>query len=618
MNSKDIIFIEKADMASIYKTADISNLAQIAYYHFMNCEDEVLYILNDKNLSGVFSIGDLERFYNTDSDQIEINSQYVYVNRENCEEAEGYFKNSITINEIPVVTKDKELLGVMKKNKAGKLRQKQRDSLRFARANQWHRKEIERFINHTKAKVMLYTYSNELIMSHWDDDTVQVLKKRRGNSDSDWMGLSDDEWVNFWQDEYEDGLIGRMRVEAEECNIILKDGKAVFGDKKGEFYSCEGGYRVTRNNPPDADRKIVIYGPCIVFGAYCKDDQTIAYYLQDYLNEQGYSEWRVINRGLCGPEDCYNQMFMERFSENDIVILLGESERIPNRLMTKVVLYKDLSPIFMNIPLLINNIVDSPMHCNYIVNHKIAKEISGDICSTGVVDGTRQVHSPKEIQEYYISWSMHEYFEEYFKKYELSRASDNISVGAIVMNCNPFTKGHRFLIEQAIEQVDKLYIFVVEEDSSYFKFSDRFAMVKEGISDLQNIYVIPSGKYIISKDTFAQYFNKEQVTLVDSMDYDVYIFGEVVAAKLGIRYRFVGEEPLDRVTQKYNESLKRILPNFGVTVIEIPRCMCDVGRKEEIVSASFVREALQKKDINTLKKLCSESTMKYMIENEMI
>lgn len=64
--------------------------------------------------------------------------------------------------------------------------------------------------------------------------------------------------------------------------------------------------------------------------------------------------------------------------------------------------------------------------------------------------------------------------------------------------------------------------------------------------------------------------------------------------------------------------MKRILPNFGVTVIEIPRCMCDVGGKEEIVSASFVREALQKKDMNTLKKLCSESTMKYMTENEMI
>ena len=46
--------------------------------------------------------------------------------------------------------------------------------------------------------------------------------------------------------------------------------------------------------------------------------------------------------------------------------------------------------------------------------------------------------------------------------------------------------------------------------------------------------------------------------------------------------------------------------------------MCDVGGKEEIVSASFVREALQKKDMNTLKKLCSESTMKYMTENEMI
>ena len=35
------------------------------------------------------------------------------------------------------------------------------------------------------------------------------------------------------------------------------------------------------------------------------------------------------------------------------------------------------------------------------------------------------------------------------------------TVGAIVMNCNPFTMGHRYLIETAASQVDRLYVFVL-------------------------------------------------------------------------------------------------------------------------------------------------------------
>lgn len=76
------------------------------------------------------------------------------------------------------------------------------------------------------------------------------------------------------------------------------------------------------------------------------------------------------------------------------------------------------------------------------------------------------------------------------------------------MNCNPFTLGHRYLIEEACSQVDILYVFVVEEDKSYFKFEDRIEMVRQGTKDLKQVQVLPSGKYIISKETFAQYFKK--------------------------------------------------------------------------------------------------------------
>ena len=51
-------------------------------------------------------------------------------------------------------------------------------------------------------------------------------------------------------------------------------------------------------------------------------------------------------------------------------------------------------------------------------------------------------------------------------------------VGCIVMNCNPFTSGHRYLIEYALKNVDYLFIFVVEEDQSVFLFMTDFRWLK--------------------------------------------------------------------------------------------------------------------------------------------
>ena len=84
-------------------------------------------------------------------------------------------------------------------------------------------------------------------------------------------------------------------------------------------------------------------------------------------------------------------------------------------------------------------------------------------------------------------------------------------VGAIVMNCNPFTLGHRYLIETCAEKCDMLIVFVVQEDKSYFPFEDRLRLVQEGCSDLENVCVTGSGKFILSSLTFSEYFNKAQL-----------------------------------------------------------------------------------------------------------
>ena len=45
-------------------------------------------------------------------------------------------------------------------------------------------------------------------------------------------------------------------------------------------------------------------------------------------------------------------------------------------------------------------------------------------------------------------------------------------VGAIVMNANPFTKGHRYLIEKAAAECGFVYVFVLSEDKSVFSSKD--------------------------------------------------------------------------------------------------------------------------------------------------
>lgn len=97
------------------------------------------------------------------------------------------------------------------------------------------------------------------------------------------------------------------------------------------------------------------------------------------------------------------------------------------------------------------------------------------------------------------------------------------------------------------------------------------------------------------------------------MDYDVRIFGEVVAKELGISVRFVGEEPFDKVTRKYNETMKSILPEYGIEVVEIPRATVDGG---QTISASAVRKALQEGNRELVESMLPESTIEYLKESE--
>lgn len=183
---------------------------------------------------------------------------------------------------------------------------------------------------------------------------------------------------------------------------------------------------------------------------------------------------------------------------------------------------------------------------------------------------------------------------------------------ALVMNCNPFTLGHRYVIEQAAKDGHEVLVFIVEEDKSLFPFKDRYLMVKEGVADLPNVKVIRGGEYIISEATFPSYFlRREDEVLQAYTTLDASIFGRYFCEKLNITKRFVGEEPYCNVTRAYNTSLKEVLSRYGVQVTEIKR----KEYKEDIISASKVRNLIKEGEISEIQHIVPRVTWEFLNTN---
>ena len=179
---------------------------------------------------------------------------------------------------------------------------------------------------------------------------------------------------------------------------------------------------------------------------------------------------------------------------------------------------------------------------------------------------------------------------------------------AVVVNCNPFTKGHRALIERAATESEAVLVFVVSEDRSLFPFADRLKLVKEGVADLSNVAVFPAGPYIISAATFPTYFTRDEDKVVAQTRLDIAVFATRIAPALGIKARYVGEEPYCAVTRSYNQAMLDILPRHGVAVKMIHRVEAD----GDIISASKVREMIRQGNWAGIRKVVPESTYRYL------
>lgn len=411
--------------------------------------------------------------------------------------------------------------------------------------------------------------------------------------------------------------IGRIPQMVETFGVCRHE------DCAGRLVNVVGGLRVTVGQPKAFRRTIHVYGRCGAFGYAVEDAETLPSQLQRCLAEMGMGDIRVVNHGLWGGDDaCLDGTFLREASgiaAGDVVLFYRK--HLDPRLMAKWadcgVRYLDITRRWHEAPEAKWCFYDRPGHMNAI-GYGIAARIVAQELAEAKFESLPVVRERLDglatpWLTRYLKAGAGDGFDAEVDRYVKSVLAGlppmkaGGRAGAIVMNCNPFTLGHRRLIELAAREVDRLYILVVEEDRSVFRFSDRIEMVRAGTDDLPNVVVAPSGRFVISSLTFPEYFMKDYVKERKfDVSADVRTFCEKIAPPLGISVRFVGEEPFDPVTATYNRCMAELLPRHGITFREIPRFTLDDGRA---ISATEVRRLLDEGDWTGLHNFVPQTTL---------
>lgn len=416
----------------------------------------------------------------------------------------------------------------------------------------------------------------------------------------------------------------RERITMREEKMFFKweeeELKRVCGMNPKEYYDkmmAQTQEEREDNSRPDRDGRNIIYlvGPCIVSGNFVWKEHTLVNYMQELVDRAqldyvikpihvGEHAYRIIEKEL--PD-------MIEDSPGNMVIFFEEDIRDAADIEKthKIQVYDlDVTELFDHATDEKPLYYDKPIHTNARGNQALARRIFEAL----ILPASKKILTEERLGTEtgpHLTIGM---------KRRLGEYLDNIKIqclmkvgpgkrGAIVMNCNPFTRGHKYLIEQARSRVEQLFIFVVEEDKAQIPFADRFEMVKRGVEEMENVYVFPSGEFILLFHTLPSYFAKEslQEERIDASE-DIHIFGAHVAPALDISVRFTGTEPIDKVTRQYNEEMGRTLKRYGVEYVEIPRLEDDNG----VISASRVRKYLENGDWESLGRSVPESTYEYL------
>lgn len=448
----------------------------------------------------------------------------------------------------------------------------------------------------------LHTYADE--KTEYGKKFYGEIAERVGAFSSD----PDELWIKQTnREEFYEELYCQEEYKQEKAQGKIAYLSNIFEYRKNinsKYFNSMGGRRKTCGQPKEYIGTIYLLGMCIMIGPYVEDQYTVASYLQQKLLEKGYL-YRVENCGSMMREDGGIDVRLaeiDAFQKNDIV-LYQSTKKVMSGIECD-----SLEEIFEKNNIPSGWVVDGYLHCNHKANKIIADNIFGNL--EPYLLSQESVNEHKQM----IQFNLHDVMKDYIQHnylFQYSNIKKDGTVGAIIMQCDPFHKGHRYLIEQAKERVDFLIVFLIDKENSMFSFEERFKMLEEGTKDIENIKIIPNGDFVCSRDTFPE-LHLQKRYIISALElnakYDSEIFGEYIAEAFHITYRFAGEEPEGRVKTTYYKAAKELLPMRGIKFLEIPR----LAENGESISTSRIQEYLKREEYDRAFSLVPESTRQYL------
>ncbi len=383
--------------------------------------------------------------------------------------------------------------------------------------------------------------------------------------------------VQYEQQFFDDLYEKTYAREIEACHFSIqrvRDGIRL-KDIKSELVNVEHGERATVDQPDDYERCIYFFGQCLIIGAYVDDAHTIESYLQAMVNEAGYKA-RIVNCGCWGNAiQSVVRMLATPLREGDIVVMLSEDPDVDTTNLKTVDLWQTLEKNGAPSQWML----DIPFHANHHVSELCAKALFD------VIFDSRYKDKPRSTEVITQGFDIVDQFftQNYFHGQDLRRFN---RVACCVFNGNPFTNGHKYLIETASKAVDHVYLLSLRENCSMFSFNERYAMAVDATSNLPNVTVVPDSLSVADATNFPAYFIKVyEGDAEEQIERHVEMYA-AIAKPLHTTHRYVGEEAHDLVANGINEACKRILPRYGIKTVVVKRKEDDSG----VITGSCVRE----------------------------
>ena len=440
-------------------------------------------------------------------------------------------------------------------------------------------------------------------------------KEQAANSKNFVDLLADEEYLNSFAESHDDKSY--LLKEDYQATSVFDDGeKMIQGNIDSIGIHVKNGIRRTIPAAVAAtSRNIHILGTCTAFGMCTPDDKTIASHLQKMLNKANIAA-NVFNHGAMQGSFLLNSLIsalLLKVSDGDIIAILDDFENCVKQNISSLI--KTAEWFAFEDKKNLHCFWDNATHCSSAGNKIFAQRIF-NLCSFKILNAeqnknkmlTKNALKALEEKQFHLTPSAFIHMKE-LKKYCNISCSKR---GLVLIHACPFTKGHKYLVDTALKTVDHLFVFVVAEYFHGYSVFDRYDMVRKALESYNNVTVLQSEKYFVNKQLFPEYGQRTSpLNNTDDVERNEKLLASILCDKLGITHRFIGEEPNDQVTAKYNCIVKKYCEQYNIKCCVVPRMTID----GIIVSAKTFRKMLSAGDIANARKFVPITTLTHIFRN---